>query len=121
MSIIPLEMIHLRLIMAGCSGWAINPAPRYSPAPEAPHGRVSELIGAGTTRWNCFGSRRLNEYPTWRAAAMRLQTYRDESRSRHFDLTGGRGHPWSIDLVAVIASGLLLMGFACAPAAVWVH
>jgi hypothetical protein len=35
---------------------------------------------------------------------MRLQTYRDESRSRHFDLTGGGGHPWSIDLVAATAS-----------------
>jgi hypothetical protein len=52
---------------------------------------------------------------------MRLQTHRDESRSRHFDLTGGGSHPWSIDLVAVIASGLLLMGFACALAAVLVH
>jgi hypothetical protein len=38
-------------------------------------------------------------------------TYRDESRSRHFDLPGGAGHPWSIDLVTVTASGILLMGF----------
>ena len=30
-------------------------------------------------------------------------------------------HPWSIDLVAAIASGLLLMGFACALAALWIH
>jgi hypothetical protein len=52
---------------------------------------------------------------------MHLQTFRDESRSRHLDLIGGRGHPWSIDLVAVIASGVLLMGFACAVAALWVH
>ena len=44
---------------------------------------------------------------------MHLHTYRDESRSRHLDLIGGRGHPWSIDLVVVIASGILLMGFAC--------
>ena len=47
---------------------------------------------------------------------MHLHTYRDESRSRHFDLIGG--HPWSIDLVAVTASGILLMGFACALAAI---
>jgi hypothetical protein len=52
---------------------------------------------------------------------MRLQTYRDESRSRHFDLSGGAGHPWSIDLVSVTASGILLLGFACALAAQWVR
>jgi hypothetical protein len=47
-------------------------------------------------------------------AAMRLQTYRDESRSRHFDLICGREHPRSIDLVLVITSGMLVAGFACA-------
>ena len=31
---------------------------------------------------------------------MRLHSYRDESHSRHFDLIGGGGHPWSIDLVS---------------------
>ena len=45
---------------------------------------------------------------------MRLHSYRDESLSRHFDLIGGGGHPWSIDLVSVIASGILVVGFACA-------
>ena len=30
---------------------------------------------------------------------MHLHTYRDESRSWHLDLIGGRGRPWSIDLV----------------------
>ncbi len=49
---------------------------------------------------------------------MRLQTYRDKSR---FDLTGGGGHPWSIDLVAVTASGILVVGFACALVALWTH
>ena len=52
---------------------------------------------------------------------MHLHTYRDESRSRHLDLIGGRGPPWSIDLVVVIASGILLMGFACAVAVLLVH
>jgi len=52
---------------------------------------------------------------------MRLQTHRDESRSRHFDLHGGAGHPWSIDLVTATASGILVVGFACALVAVWVH
>jgi hypothetical protein len=52
---------------------------------------------------------------------MRLQTYRDESRSRHFDLTGGRGHPWSIDLVAATASVILVAGFAGALVALWFH
>jgi hypothetical protein len=45
---------------------------------------------------------------------MRLQTYRDESRSRHFDLICGREHPRSIDLVSVTTAGLLVVGFACA-------
>jgi hypothetical protein len=43
---------------------------------------------------------------------MHLHTYRDESRSGHLDLIGGRGHPWSIDLVAVTASGRLLRVFS---------
>ena len=38
---------------------------------------------------------------------MRLHTHRDESRSRHFDLTGEGSHPWSIDLVTVTVSGIL--------------
>jgi hypothetical protein len=49
---------------------------------------------------------------------MRLQTYRDESRSRHFDLIGRH---WSIDLVTVTASGILVAGFACAVVALWIH
>jgi hypothetical protein len=52
---------------------------------------------------------------------MHLHTYRDESRSAHLDLIGGRGHPWSIDLVAVLASGILVLGFACAVAAILSH
>jgi phage replication-related protein YjqB (UPF0714/DUF867 family) len=52
---------------------------------------------------------------------MHLHTYRDESRSRHIDLIGGKNRAWSIDLVAVIASGILLMGFACAVAALWIR
>ena len=47
-------------------------------------------------------------------AAMRLHTYRDENRSQHLDLMG---HNWSVDLVAVMASGILVVGFACALAA----
>ena len=45
---------------------------------------------------------------------MRLHSYRDESHSRHFDLIGGGSHPWSIDLVYVTASAILVVGFACA-------
>ena len=40
---------------------------------------------------------------------MRLHSYRDESHSRHFDLIGGGGHPWSIDLVSVTASSILVV------------
>ena len=49
---------------------------------------------------------------------MRLHLYRDESHSRHFDLIGGGDHPWSIDL---LLSGILVVGFACALMAHWVH
>jgi hypothetical protein len=52
---------------------------------------------------------------------MRLQTFRDDSRSRHFDLIGGKGHPWSIDLVTVAAAGILVVGFVCALVALWVR
>ncbi len=52
---------------------------------------------------------------------MRLQTYRDEAHSRHFDLIGVGGHPWSIDLVTATAAGILVVGFACALVALWVH
>jgi hypothetical protein len=51
---------------------------------------------------------------------MRLQTYRDQSRYRHFDFGGG-GRPWSIDLVSATASGILMVGFACAFLALWVR
>jgi hypothetical protein len=53
---------------------------------------------------------------------MRIQTYRDESRSRHFDLIYGRTRARSIDLVSVTTAAMLLVGFACAlalPFASW--
>ncbi|MEH2529926.1 hypothetical protein V1277_003699 [Bradyrhizobium sp. AZCC 1588] len=50
---------------------------------------------------------------------MRLQTYRDKAHSRHFDLIGGRAHPWSVDLVTVTAAAILAIGFACALVALW--
>jgi hypothetical protein len=49
---------------------------------------------------------------------MHLHTYRDESHSRHFDLVG---RSWSIDLVAVTAGSILVVGFACAVVALWVR
>ena len=39
----------------------------------------------------------------------------------NFDLIGGGGHPWSIDLVYVTASAILVVGFGCALVAQWVH
>jgi hypothetical protein len=45
---------------------------------------------------------------------MRIHSYRDESHSRHFNLIGGSAHPWSIDLVAVTAVGIIVVSFACA-------
>jgi hypothetical protein len=52
---------------------------------------------------------------------MRLQTYRDENRSRHLDLIGGKNRAWSIDLVAATASGILVFGFAASLAALLFH
>jgi hypothetical protein len=49
---------------------------------------------------------------------MHLHTYRDENRSRHFDLIGQN---WSLDLVTVTAAGILVVGFACALVALLVH
>src|SRR6185503_13684546 len=54
-------------------------------------------------------------------SVMRLHSYRDESHSRHFDLIGGGGHPWSIDLVCVTASPILMVGFGCALAVNWIY
>jgi hypothetical protein len=45
---------------------------------------------------------------------MHLHKYRDESRARHFDLISAGKSPRSIDLVAAITSGILMIGFACA-------
>jgi len=50
--------------------------------------------------------------------AMRVQTFRDEAGSRHFDLIGRH---WSIDLVTVTAAGLLVVGFVCALVTLLVH
>ena len=49
---------------------------------------------------------------------MHLHTYRDENRSRHFDLIGGHR---SVDLVAATASCILLVGFGCAVVALLLH
>jgi hypothetical protein len=49
---------------------------------------------------------------------MHLHTYRDENRSGHFDLVG---HHWSVDLVAVTAAGILVVGFVCAVVTLLVH
>jgi hypothetical protein len=43
---------------------------------------------------------------------MRIQTYRDESRCRHFDLVVIGEHARSIDLVWITTLGMLVMGFA---------
>ena len=45
---------------------------------------------------------------------MHLRTYMDESRSRHFDLVGGRKKPWTVDLVVEMISCILVAAFGCA-------
>jgi hypothetical protein len=49
---------------------------------------------------------------------MHLHTYRDESRSRRFDLVG---NGWCIDLVVVTAASFLALGFVSAIAALLVR
>jgi hypothetical protein len=44
---------------------------------------------------------------------MHPHTYRDEGHSRHFDLVSGGWHPTSIDVVAAVAAGILVVDFAC--------
>jgi len=48
---------------------------------------------------------------------MRLHAYRDENRSAHVELMGGGDHPWTIDLVTLVALVILVAGFAGALAA----
>jgi hypothetical protein len=56
---------------------------------------------------------------------MRLQTYRDHQRARHFDLVGDHwaidlvGDHWAIDLVVVAAAVILIAGFVGATVALW--
>jgi hypothetical protein len=45
---------------------------------------------------------------------MRIQTYRDESHARHFDLVSAGERPRSIDLVLALSSSMLVVGGACA-------
>jgi hypothetical protein len=45
---------------------------------------------------------------------MRLRTYRDTTFAWHLDLVSGSAETWSVDLVYVSASILLVSGFVCA-------
>ena len=49
---------------------------------------------------------------------MHLHTYRDQSRSRRFELVG---NGWSVDLVADTAATILMLGFVAAIAALLVR
>src|SRR5258707_188016 len=91
-------------------------------AVQCPHDRSERgLEGLAPNCAELFWRRTIECVPTAQEPAMHLHTYLDESRSRHFDLIGAGGHPWSIDLVAVTAAGLLVMGFVCAVVALWVR
>jgi hypothetical protein len=61
---------------------------------------------------NRLGNGGLNDSHS-RTAAMRIQTYRDERRSRHFDLKYG-ARARSIDLVSAATASMLLAAFVCA-------
>jgi hypothetical protein len=54
-------------------------------------------------------------------AAMHLRIYRDKDRSGHFELVGEGDHPWTIDMVAMMAAAVLVVGFAIALAALWIR
>jgi len=48
---------------------------------------------------------------------MHLHVYRDESRSAHIDVVGEGDHPWTFDIVTVMAVAILVVGFVGAFAA----
>jgi nitrate reductase NapE component len=48
---------------------------------------------------------------------MHLHVYRDESRSAHIDVEGEGDHPWTFDIVTVMAVAILVVGFVGAFAA----
>jgi hypothetical protein len=52
---------------------------------------------------------------------MQLRIYRDKDHSGHLDLVGEGDHPWTIDLVAVMAAAILVVGLAIALAALWIR
>jgi hypothetical protein len=64
---------------------------------------------------NCLGNGGLNDSHTRTPPWLRIQTYRDESRSRHFDLIYGSARAKSIDLVSATVASLPIATFACAP------
>jgi hypothetical protein len=68
-----------------------------------------------------FGKQPIEQSSLTSKSPMRIRTYRDQTFSRHFDLIGGRDHPWSIDLVSLAVSILLVVGFVCALLAQLVH
>jgi hypothetical protein len=49
-----------------------------------------------------------------RSGAIRIQTYRDENRARHFDLVSAGERPRTVDLVLLFSSGMLVFGGTCA-------
>jgi len=53
-----------------------------------------------------------SRYALAEAAAMHLHVYRDESRSAHIDVVGEGDHPWTFELVTVVATAILVVGFA---------
>jgi hypothetical protein len=58
-----------------------------------------------------------SRYALAEAAAMHLHVYRDESRSAHIDVEGEGDHPWTFDIVTVMAVAILVVGFVGAFAA----
>jgi hypothetical protein len=109
-----------RRIEAPQSGNALRHFQLFAGAPSHHRAGLREAAILEARPGNCFGNFRLNGISPNAyegAVAMHIHTHRDESRSWHLDLIGGRVHPWSIDLVVVIVSGILLIGLACALAA----
>jgi hypothetical protein len=52
---------------------------------------------------------------------MHLRIYRDKDHSGHLDLVSEGDHPWTIDMVVVMAAAILVVGFAIALAALWIR
>jgi hypothetical protein len=75
-------------------------------------GGILASVKGGALSWPIWNLLQISHCAEAGAAAMHLHVYRDESRSAHIDVVGEGDHPWTFELVTVIATAILVVGFA---------